>query len=335
MNNFNKNILVVGAGSWGTAIALLLHNNGFKVCLWSYDTKLIEKIEKTRYNNDYLNDIKLDENILLSSDPNIFNDYNIIVNVVPTKYILSNYQNINVDLSNKTIINCSKGIDFNSLQRISEIFVDKLNVDLNNYCVLTGPSHAEEVINSSLTSVLAASTNNLLAEFTQKIFSNNFFRVYTSNDLIGAEIGGALKNIIAIASGILDGLRLGDNAKAALITRGIAEISRFGITFGANPITFSGLSGLGDLIVTSISQHSRNRRLGELVGRGFITENIISDTKMLSEGYYTVKAIFEISKTKKIEMPICEQIYYVLYENKDPKLAMKDLMSRSFKSEIY
>jgi glycerol-3-phosphate dehydrogenase (NAD(P)+) len=330
-----KKIIVVGAGSWGTAIALLLNNNGYNVCLWSYDSKIIEKIKKTKYNNDYLNDVKIDENILLSSDPNIFENYKIIVNVVPTKYIFDNYNNLNIDLSQKIIINCSKGIDFNTKKRISDIFVDNLNVEINNYCVLTGPSHAEEVINNALTSVLSASLNQDLATQIQKIFSNNYFRVYTSNDLVGAEIGGALKNIIAIASGILDGLRLGDNAKAALITRGIAEISRFGIAFGANPITFSGLSGLGDLIVTSISQHSRNRRLGELVGRGFITENIISDTKMISEGYYTVKAIYEISKEIKIEMPISEQIYYVLYENKDPKVAMKDLMSRANKSEIY
>lgn len=335
LNKKKENIIVVGAGSWGTSLAVLLNFNGHNVCLWSYDIELISKIKKNRFNNDYLADIRLEESIRLSSNPDDILEYDYIINVVPTKYIKEHYKNLNIDLSNKSIINCSKGIEYPSGRRISEIFNIEFEVPSQQYCVLTGPSHAEEVSTNSLTSILSASINNDLAIKTQLLFSNIFFRVYTSNDVIGAEIGGALKNIISIASGIIDGLRLGDNAKAALITRGLAEISRFGAFYNAQILTFSGLSGLGDLFVTSISQHSRNRRLGELIGRGFSPNNIINDTKMIAEGYYTVKAVFDICKNNNIEMPISEQIYYVLYENKDPKIAMKDLMEREFKSEIY
>lgn len=329
-----EKILVVGAGSWGTAIAYLLNRNNKSVCLWSYDKDLINKLKATNYNNDYLNNVNL-EGISFSSDVDTFDEFDTLVNVVPTKFITENYKKINKDLSRKKIINCSKGIEISTNRRISNIFKNEFGVKSENYCNLSGPSHAEEVVNNSLTTILSASVNLELANYTQNIFSNNFFRVYTSNDVIGSEIGGALKNVIAIAAGILDGLEMGDNSKAALITRGLAEISRYGVYFGANPLTFSGLSGLGDLIVTCTSHHSRNRRLGELIGRGFDVKQILTDNKMISEGYFTAKAIYKNIIEEKIEMPISEEIYLILYENKDPKESMKDLMKRTYKNEIY
>lgn len=327
-------ILVVGAGSWGTAIAHLLNINGHQVCLWSYDKNIISQIRQEKTNNTYLKGVSL-EGIEFSSDPKNFEKFEYIVNVVPTKFILPHYKSFNLNISDKYIINCSKGIENSTGRRISEIFEKEFLVPASHYGDLTGPSHAEEVARQSITSVLAASQNPELSKKIQCIFSNHYFRVYTSKDVVGAELGGALKNVIAVAAGILDGLEMGDNAKAALITRGLAELLRFGLHFGAEPLTFSGLSGLGDLIVTCTSEHSRNRRLGVLIGKGGNAEEIVAKNVMVSEGYYTAKAIYSTIKKLNIQMPISEEVYYILYEGKNPLQSMRDLMEREYKSELY
>jgi glycerol-3-phosphate dehydrogenase (NAD(P)+) len=314
---------------------MVLADKELDVKLYSHDEFTVNSIKKIQENINYLPGIQFPDNLEVTNDKKVFNESQYIVNTVPTQFIKEFYKNQDINLKDKFVINGSKGIVISDLTTISSIFEKDYSVESENYCVLTGPSHAEEVARKMPTAVVSVSKNKDLALKVQEIFNYEYFRVYNSSDVIGAELGGALKNVIAISIGILVGMGFGDNARAAILTRGLAEISRLGITLGADPLTFSGLSGLGDLFVTCDSKHSRNRSFGEKIGKGEKVENILSSSKQIAEGVYTAKAIYELSKKMSIEMPICNEVYYIIYEGKELKMAVKDLITRQSKAEIY
>ncbi len=328
-----KNITVIGAGGWGTALASVLAKNGLKVNLWTHETHVIDEINNKRSNTTYLPNYVISELITATNSKESIESADILINAVPTKFIRSLYHDLNVDISKKLLINASKGIEQSTSFRISQIFNDACSLDFKNYVALTGPSHAEEVVRDVPTTVIAASVDHDNAVLVQDLLCTPTFRIYTSEDLIGAEIGGAIKNVIAIAAGIIDGLGMGDNTKAALITRGLAEMSRIGDEMGADIRTFSGLSGLGDLFVTCNSTHSRNRSVGVRIGKGETYEQIAQSMKMIAEGVFTTKAVVELCEKLEVEMPIAEQVYNILFENKCPKDAIRDLMQREYKKE--
>lgn len=334
MLSFTSNrVSIVGAGGWGTALANLLANKGFDVLIWAYEQEVVNEINLTHTNSTYINGISLSHNLKATNSlSSIFEFSQILLSSVPTQYIRSVYNDYKSSISQSYVINVAKGIEQNTYHRCSEIFSD-IGVNQEHYAIMTGPSHAEEVARQIPTTVVVSSENLEFALLVQNLFSTETFRVYTSSDTIGCEFGGSLKNIIAIASGIIDGLRFGDNTKAALITRGLAEINRLAVAFGANPQTMSGLAGLGDLFVTCNSTHSRNRFVGELIGKGKKLNEIVGSMKMIAEGIASTKSVYELSKKINIEMPIIEKVYEILYENLDPIMAIKQLMNRSSKNE--
>ncbi|GAB1372992.1 NAD(P)H-dependent glycerol-3-phosphate dehydrogenase [Candidatus Kapaibacterium sp.] len=323
---------VLGAGGWGTSLSLVLNNNGHDVTLWTHDKSLKTSITEKRENVDFLPGIKIDESINISNSTKELESCDWFVNAIPTQYISETLKNYDIPLRGKKVVNGSKGIEINTLNRISTIFQENGNIDSDDFAVLSGPSHAEEVSLKIPTTVVVASDNMVFAHDIQLAFSNDYFRVYSSEDVVGCELGGSLKNVIAIASGIIDGLGFGDNTKTALITRGLAEISRLGVAMGANPLTFSGLSGLGDLFVTCNSRHSRNRKVGELIGKGLSLEEIISTTKMVAEGVYTTKAAIKLGKRHNVEIPITEQVYGILFDNVKPIVAIKRFDDQTIKA---
>ena len=324
---------VLGAGGWGSALANLLSDNGHNVFLWSHEVPVVEEINKDKTNASYLPGKIFNKNLIATNDSDDLKDCEIILNTIPSQYIRSAVKNFNLPLKNKSIVNGSKGIERNTLMRVSEILVDVIDINTEYYAILTGPSHAEEVAKGMPTTVVSASENSMFVKHLQQVFSNQNFRVYASDDVLGCEIGGSLKNVIAIAAGIIDGLGLGDNTKAALITRGLAEISRMGISLGANALTFSGLSGLGDLIVTCNSQHSRNRSVGEQIGKGRKLNEIISSMKMVAEGVHTTESTFQLGELHKVEMPITNQMYKILFQDLSAQTAIYELMTRTSKRE--
>lgn len=324
---------IIGAGGWGTALGIVLNRNENDVVLWTHDQNLADAINRSHVNIDYLPNVILPKTLNSSTDSSILSDCDLILNTIPTQYIRTTIENYSLPIRDKLIVNGSKGIETETLKRISEIFQETVATSPENYAILTGPSHAEEVSRQMPTTVVAASENIFLANKVQKLFSNDTFRVYSSDDVVGCEMGGSLKNVIAIAAGIIDGLQLGDNTKAALITRGLAEMSRLGIAMGAKALTFSGLSGLGDLIVTCNSQHSRNRYVGEMIGRGKKLNQIIDEMKMVAEGVKTTESAYNLGVRHKVEMPIAEQIYRILFRDVEPLEAIKELMTRTSKNE--
>ena len=329
----SKNIAVIGAGSWGTAIAILLSSKGYNVRLWDVDSKRAEKLIADRENKQYLPNIKFPntlhpiieiEEVLAGAELAIF--------AAPDQQFIVALDNALPSIEKDTkIVNLAKGIEQHTLLRMSEIAYQK--VPHENYAVLSGPSHAEEVGLQKPTTVVVASTSKETAEYVQDVFFAENFRVYTSQDVIGVELGGALKNIIALGAGISDGMEFGDNAKAALMTRGIAEISRLGVAMGADIHTFSGLSGVGDLIVTCTSMHSRNRRCGLAIGEGKGVKEAVDSVGMVVEGMYTAEAAYELAKKYDVEMPIVEGIYEIISKNASPKEIVKQLMLRDKKME--
>lgn len=324
---------IFGIGAWATAIANLLSDNGYRILVWSHESDLIDEINTNRINNKYLPHFRLNHSIIFT--PNLYEllDCSIIVLAIPTQYIRQTLQKYEFDFSNKIIVNVAKGIEKHTLLRVSQIIPDTINIANYKYAVVTGPSHAEEVARRVPTAVVSASENTDISSLIQKIFSNNYFRVYTSNDVIGCELGGALKNVIAIAAGIIDGLKLGDNPKAALITRGLAEISRLGQSLGANPLTFSGLSGLGDLIVTCSSRYSRNRYVGEEIGKGKKMQEVIRTMNSIAEGVDTAVSGYQLGQKLNVELPIIEKVYQILFEELEPQKALEELMLRQTKPE--
>ncbi len=329
----SKNIAVIGAGSWGTAIAILLSSKGYNVRLWDVDSKRAKKLIADRENKQYLPNIKFPntlhpiieiEEVLAGAELAIF--------AAPAQQFRVALDNALPYIEKDTkIVNLAKGIEQHTLLRMSEIAYQK--VPQENYAVLSGPSHAEEVGLQKPTTVVVASTSKETAEYVQDVFFAENFRVYTSQDVIGVELGGALKNIIALGAGISDGMEFGDNAKAALMTRGIAEISRLGVAMGADIHTFSGLSGVGDLIVTCTSMHSRNRRCGLAIGEGKGVKEAVDSVGMVVEGMYTAEAAYELAKKYDVEMPIVEGIYEIISKNASPKEIVKQLMLRDKKME--
>ena len=327
-------VAVIGAGSWGTTLASLLSKKGYDVSLWVYEKDLAEEIERTRLNKVYLPDIRLPENIMVSHRiDEVVNKARYILNVVPAQYTRAVFKEISPYLSNgSAIISASKGIERGTLMTISSVLKELTGHEV---AALSGPSFAKEVIKNLPTAVTLATENRNTGILLQELFNTSTFRVYTHNDILGVEIGGALKNVIAIAAGISDSLGLGNNARASLITRGLAEITRLGVAMGAEEKTFAGLSGLGDLVLTCTSALSRNYTLGIKLGQGMKLKDILEQTISVVEGVETAESAFELSNKYNVEMPIVEQVYKIINEGKDPVLAVSDLMSRSMKPEFY
>jgi len=323
------NIAVLGAGSWGTAIAIHLYKIGHKIKLWEYYQENVDLMNKTR-RNPLLPGIPIPHDIPISHDlDEIVKDVDIIAIVVPSHTVRILLDNLKGKINKEIIfVNLTKGIEEDSLLRISEVINNVLDHPEDKIVSLYGPSHAEEVSRSVPTAVVAASKNIQTAEYVQNVFMSPSFRVYTNADIIGVEIGGSVKNVIAIASGIIDGMGLGDNSKAALITRGLMEITRMGMKLGANEQTFAGLSGVGDLIVTCNSKHSRNRYVGEEIGKGRKLNNVLDGMSMIAEGVHTSHTVHQLMKKHNVLMPISEQIYTVLFKGKDPREALRELMTR-------
>lgn len=332
-----KKVVILGAGSWGTALAFTLAKNGHEVVLWEHQAEIAEQLERERENKRLLPGILFPENIRITSETeNLLEGVKYLVFSIPSQALRSVVERFSAQLREDMIlVNTAKGIEIQSGMRLSEVMKDEiLGKYHKNIVILSGPTHAEEVAREIPTTIVAAGEEEKAKEI-QELFNNANFRVYIHEDLIGVEIGGAVKNCLAIAAGILDGLGYGDNTKAALITRGVMEMARYGKEYGAKEQTFSGLTGVGDLIVTAMSQHSRNRHVGEALGRGESLEEILSKMNMVAEGVPTVKAIYEKKKEKEISMPIVEAVYRVLYENMSAKEMMHELMSRSLKKEFY
>ena len=332
-----EKVVVLGAGSWGTALAIVLAENGHDTLIWSHRQDQANEINEQHTNKKYLPNTKLPENLKATNDiQQAAMHGDTIVMAVPTKGIRGVCENLSAFLTEKTLfVHVSKGIEPDSLMRISELMKESLAEEVvSDIVVLSGPSHAEEVVLQHPTTITAACENLAAAEKVQDLFMNQYFRVYTNDDVIGVEIGGALKNVIALGAGITDGLNYGDNAKAALITRGLAEISRLGVKMGGNPFTFSGLTGMGDLIVTCTSVHSRNWRAGNLLGKGMKLEQVLDEMGMVVEGVRTTKAAHQLSQKYDVPMPISAALFDVLFNDKHPKEAVDELMVRMKKSEI-
>lgn len=331
-----KKIAVLGAGSWGSALANVLFENGHEVSLWTRDEAQQEEINTEHTNRNYLSDFTFPAEISASTNlKKVIQGADAILFVIPTKGIRAVAKQVSELLEHPvTIIHASKGLEENTYKRISTILEEELKTNrVRGIVALSGPSHAEEVVARDLTTITAASEDSRAAQLTQDLFLNDYFRVYTNDDIIGVEIGAALKNIIALGAGAIAGLGYGDNAKAGLVTRGLAEISRLGIELGADPLTFMGLSGVGDLIVTCTSPHSRNWRAGYQIGKGKAVETVLEDMGMVVEGISTTKAAYELAQTHGIEMPITEAIYNVVYNDSEVKYVILNLMQREGKSE--
>lgn len=333
-----QSIAVLGAGSWGTALSMVLDENGHDVRVWGNNPEQINEINEKHVNQHFLPDTPLSDTIVgYTNLEQAINGVDYILFVVPTVAIRSVARQVATLLTaeNKPyLIHASKGLEQGTHKRISLIIEEEISADKHQgLVVLSGPSHAEEVAKKDITTITAASSTKEAAVMVQQLFSNQYFRVYTNLDVIGVELGAALKNIIAVGAGALHGLGYGDNAKAALMTRGLAEISRLGVAFGADPLTFIGLSGVGDLIVTATSIHSRNWRAGNEIGKKKPLAEVLAEMGMVVEGVETTKAAYELAQEKGIDMPITEAIYRVLYEDANVDKVIKDLMLRDTKAE--
>ncbi len=328
-----KQIAVIGSGGWGTAIASLLARNGHRVTLWSYMKEESELLAHDGENKRFLPGVQLPKGITYTADlKQAAENAEIVFMVTPSQASAATAKNLSPYIKEGTIlVNASKGLEQTTQKRLSEVIGEA--IPQATMAVMSGPSHAEEVGRQLPTTNVIASSDLKISQYLQDVLMCDTFRVYTSMDMIGVELGGALKNVIALCAGITDGIGLGDNAKAALMTRGMAEISRLGVAMGADPLTFSGLSGMGDLIVTCTSMHSRNRRAGILIGRGMTPEQAVDEVKMVVEGFYTTKAAWLLARRMQVEMPIVEQAYGVLFEHKNPKEAVMSLMVREKKHE--
>ncbi|MFH1825095.1 MAG: NAD(P)H-dependent glycerol-3-phosphate dehydrogenase [Candidatus Firestonebacteria bacterium] len=332
---YGKKISIIGAGGWGTALAILLAENKHNVTLYEYFEDYTQFLNKTRENLKFLPGVQIPKSIEITNSLHLaLHNIDILILAVPSKYLRNILRRISkIKISKKVIVlSVIKGIDYKTLDRISVVISKELNLN-GRIAVLSGPSHAEEVSRKVPTVVVIASKNKEMANMLQKVFSNNYFRVYTSYDVIGVELGGALKNVISLAKGILDGIGTGDNTKAALITRGLIEIKRLASQMGARPDTLNGLSGIGDLIVTCMSKYSRNRMVGERIGKGEKLKDILISMEMVAEGITTTKTCYKISKTYNLEMPITKEVYNVLFKDKSPIKAISNLMQRKLKSE--
>lgn len=324
---------IIGFGSWGTAMGILLNELNHDVTIYGRNAEYVEKVKKIRISSKYLPGFNLDNSIELTSDySEAVSGKDIILLAVSSQ----NARSVMKDLygkieKNQIFVNLSKGIEIESLKTVSQIVAEYFPE--NRFAALSGPSHAEEVANKLPTTLVSASNDPETAKLVQEAFSSRFLRIYTSKDLIGVELGGSLKNIFALAAGVSDGLGFGDNTKAALMTRGLNEMMRLGIKMGAEESTFMGLAGVGDLIVTCTSMHSRNRRCGMLIGEGVPPEKAVEKIGMVVEGFYTVNSAYELMKKHEVEMPILRSLYDVLFSGADVRKSVTELMLRDYKDE--
>lgn len=327
-----EKIGIIGSGTWGTAIGILLSNNGHEVTLWSAIPEEIEELKQSRRHPN-LPEAELPEGIRFTADlAEAMEEKDLLVMAVPSVFVRQTAKKMNPLCSDgQLIVNVSKGLEEETLSTMSMILEEEL--PMAEVAVLSGPSHAEEVSRGLPTTCVAGAHKRVVAEYVQSVFMSPVFRVYTSPDVLGIETGAALKNVVALAAGTADGLGYGDNTKAALITRGMAEIARLGVAMGGKAQTYAGLSGIGDLIVTCASMHSRNRRAGILIGKGYSMEEAMKEVNMVVEGVYSAKAALTLSKKYGVPMPIVEQVNQVLFEGKSPKDAVSDLMLRDRRIE--
>ncbi len=326
-------VSVIGAGSWGTALALVLHDNGHEVTVWSIVEAEIDMLNKEHEHKDKLPGIELPKDMIFTTDLELAcKDKDMLVLAVPSPFTRSTSKMLKDKVKDgQLIVSVAKGVEEDSLMTLSQIIKDE--VPQCEVAVLCGPSHAEEVGKRIPTTCVAGSKKKDTAEYVQNMFMNENFRVYTTPDVLGMELGAALKNVVALAAGIADGLGYGDNTKAALITRGIAEIARLGVVMGGKIETFSGLTGIGDLIVTCASMHSRNRRAGILIGQGKTYDEAMKEVKMVVEGVYSAKAALALGKKYEVDLPIITQVNKILFEDKPAAEAVKELMLRDRKYE--
>jgi len=327
------NVGVMGAGSWGTALALLLHSNGHQVTVWSINEEEVEMLSKEREHKSKLPGVKIPEDMVFTSDmETAIKEKDFLVLAVPSAFTRGTARNMKPFVKEgQIIVDVAKGIEEDTLMTLSQQIEEE--IPQANVAVLSGPSHAEEVGRGLPTAVVIGAKTEETARYLQEMFMNHVFRVYISPDMLGMELGGALKNVIALAAGIADGMGYGDNTKSALITRGIAEIARLGVKMGGALESFTGLTGIGDLIVTCASVHSRNRKAGYLMGQGKTMEEAMAEVKMVVEGVYSAKAAAKLGKKYGVALPIVDKVNEVLFEGKDPKEAVDELMLRDSKAE--
>lgn len=332
--NLEGKSLVIGDGGWGEAIALALHRAGRSVAVWGFDAEYAAEVAQSRDNRKYLAGIQIPDDLLWTHDVDqALDGVTEVYSVVPTQFIRATLKHFEGRLDGLPIVSASKGLEIETLQRPTEILADVLGSP-ERLGILSGPSHAEEVGRGMATTVVVAANRPDLAERAQERISSDSFRVYTSSDLVGVELGGALKNIIAIAAGVADGIGLGDNAKAALVSRGLVEMARFGEACGAHRETFFGLSGAGDLMVTCYSTHSRNRSLGQRIGAGETLDEILASTEKVAEGVWTCQAIRRAASERGVDMPITEALGAILFDKRDVREAVAELMTRPTKPEL-
>lgn len=328
-------ITVIGDGAWGTALALVLVGNGHTVSQWGPFPEYLQTMAETRENTRFLPGIKLDPRLQFITDPAAAAESNLWLIATPTQYMRQTLQQFKPYFRKEQhiILNVAKGIEVESWMRVDELVTSLLGEC--RFCTLSGPSHAEEVARGIPTAVTVASAAPGCAEMVQQLMMTSSFRIYTSDDPIGLQLGGAIKNVMAIAAGIIDGMKLGDNPKAAMMTRAVAEMARLGSALGGNPATFSGLAGIGDLIVTCCSKYSRNRHVGEELGKGRTLDQILQEMGMsVAEGVATARGICALANQCAVDVPICRQIFAILYENLDPAIAVSNLMRRAAKAEM-
>ncbi len=327
-----KKVTILGAGSWATGLARSLLDNEHRVTIWGRNVEQIEHFKKTNCNIKFMPEQALSGDVHYNTDlATSLKEADYIVNAVPTQHVRAIFDRGQTISTETVIVNAAKGLEIGSNKRISEIIAEYY--PQNHYAVLSGPSHAEEVVRRMPTTLVAAAADQMVAQAVQALFMGPYLRVYAQSDVKGVELAGALKNVIAIAAGISDGLGFGDNTLAALMTRGIAEIKRLGCALGAEKQTFDGLAGIGDLIVTCMSNHSRNRRCGQLLGKGYPLAAAMAEIGMAVEGVSTIKAANALRRLNDVEMPIVEQLYSVLYEGANPQRAVSLLMEREKKNE--
>ena len=326
-------IAVIGSGSWGCAVAILLAKKNYDVYLWSWQKEESDRLKRDRENKDVLPGKPFPENIVCSYDmAECVTGADLVVTGVPSPATRTTAHALSKHIkSGQILVNLSKGLEEATLMTLSQVY--KEEIPQADVAVMSGPSHAEEVSDGLPTTNVVAADDIKTAEYIQNIFMTDKFRVYTGDDITGTELGGALKNVIALCSGISDGMGYGDNTRAALMTRGIAEIKRLGIAMGAKSETFAGLSGIGDLIVTCTSMHSRNHRAGILLGKGYTLEQTLDEVHMVVEGVNTAKAAYELGKKYNVSMPIITEAYKILFENKNPQNAVNELMTRNKTAE--
>jgi glycerol-3-phosphate dehydrogenase (NAD(P)+) len=331
-----ENLAVLGAGSWGMAVADLLAANGHRVTLWEFERNDCENLVRLRGRPDKLKDFTLSPEVRITNDlAEATSGFSLIVLAVPSQTMRSVLRQIRKLSPDTGLVNLAKGIETVTLKRMSDVIREELDIAPDRLATVSGPSHAEEVIRGLPTAVVAAGSSEEFTGRLQHVFSNGYFRVYQSCDLVGVELGGSLKNIIAIGAGIAEGLGLGDNTLGAILTRGLAEITRLGLAMGALPETFAGLSGIGDLVTTCVSKHSRNRFVGERIGLGEHLDGVLSRMTQVAEGVQTTRSGHELARRYGVEMPITAQVHQVLFEDKPPAVAVGELMERRLKTEIW